>query len=945
MYDETDVAGLLAEVKKLRSANRELQTDLRETQTHCDEAVAGLVESEKILRESSALRQQLIETQAQSDDFRRRLEICSQANADLTTRLQQTKVVMEQSRQEEVLALKNEIGSAQSAAETETTFLKKKIRDAQESTIHAQSESSILRTQLLKLVNAANGYFHAEFDGPSPFLDFLLRPPASESSPPVDPQFERQMKKLRTKLDSETKQRKQLELEVLQLRQAAQTEAVAQSTQLSQFQEHVRSHAIEVKKMEEQHEKAIAALQDQLRQSKQLRSVSTQVVAMGDDDPLSVRREKQATAGKLVDAQHTIFQLEQQVARLQQTTVDQANVTESLSKKLSKEQTKGSQLYKDLKEAQKQIRSLESEIEQFAQNQHNFEARESQATDIQKNFSHEIKKLNRALELVNSKIRSQGEELDRTVKDRAQLVSLVHKYAGLLAAAEKLLTQNAQGGPTKTESTPVAIISDEPLHWDFGTLPTELVSILRTGCEHGALPLDARIRHGFAIVAKWIHKLEQTHTNELQAANQETENVGSILNDFTSALTTIFEKKSLDRNQIIAEVNELQKANFRLRQQMHVLETDHKVIFDRATYEQLQSTIASLQHANDQLTTKSKRRRIELRECKAAFQSIRAQCDGDLQTVRIAHERAEATIAELRNEIHDLQHGNASLRAEINECKEAQDAEYAKHKAELETVLADQSAQYDELRGETTARITEQREMVTALQTRVNELTETSHRLAEQLEQSQEDLKERESANRRLLAKLEKKDGHAGHVFDELEAKYDEIKTALDETTAVLSEKEETIRRLTAQLDQMDFALKKAKLQSQSRIDHLERQKKLLEVQSKTRLIACETEHSVERETIRKQYETEKRALHAFLAEQFQMYFDPSRALDDDGCREIISRIKKDFERHHQQEVAIRKLARAQEGQTTAEALMDLVLSNREDSGASRHKRFSDRRM
>jgi hypothetical protein len=213
------------------------------------------------------------------------------------------------------------------------------------------------------------------------------------------------------------------------------------------------------------------------------------------------------------------------------------------------------------------------------------------------------------------------------------------------------------------------------------------------------------------------------------------------------------------------------------------------------------------------------------------------------------------------------------------------------------------------------------------------------------LEQSQEDLKDVQSANRKLTAKLEKKDGVAGEAFYDLESKNDELKIAFDEATAALSEKEEAIRRLTAQVDQLDFALKKAKLQSQSRIDHLERQKKLLEVQSKTRVIACETEHSVELETIRNQYETEKRALHAFLAEQFQMYFDPGRALNDDGCREIIYRVKKDFERHHQQELAIRKLARAHEGQTTAEALMTLVLAQQEESGCARGNRLSERRV
>jgi hypothetical protein len=169
------------------------------------------------------------------------------------------------------------------------------------------------------------------------------------------------------------------------------------------------------------------------------------------------------------------------------------------------------------------------------------------------------------------------------------------------------------------------------------------------------------------------------------------------------------------------------------------------------------------------------------------------------------------------------------------------------------------------------------------------------------------------------------------------------LKKSLDKATSAIAEKDETIRQLTAQVDQLDFMLKRSNLKCQSRIEHLERQKKVIEVQGKAKLVSCETEHNVKLDDLRRQWETEKIGLYAFLAEQFQIYFEPGQALDDTGFRQIVSRVKNEFNRHQKQELAIRKLVKAREGQTTAEALMDVVFSSRDDFGTRRVRLCSER--
>jgi phage-related tail protein len=155
---------------------------------------------------------------------------------------------------------------------------------------------------------------------------------------------------------------------------------------------------------------------------------------------------------------------------------------------------------------------------------------------------------------------------------------------------------------------------------------------------------------------------------------------------------------------------------------------------------------------------------------------------------------------------------------------------------------------------------------------------------------------------------------------------WEEARAKVAELSESLEPKEEAIRKLQSQLEQVQFTMKRAQLKSQGLIDQVERQKKLLEVQVKAKLIAAETEFNVRMEDLRHEWQKERANLFAYMAEQFQMFFDASIPIDETSFKQIVGRVKNEFDRQRRQESAIRKLVKAKESQTTAEALMELMV-------------------
>jgi chromosome segregation ATPase len=935
LFDDASEIDSKNEITELGEANRQLRSDLEQTKAQYDSVLKSVSDAQRIHQENALLRQQLIESKTELDDIRQRLAICAQANSELSERLQRSQVSMERTHQGELAELQSQIASMQQRGVVEVDQLKQKLQQTNEQSFKLQTDNASLRSQLSKLLSAAQTYFQNEFTSASGLLEFLLhpRPAVPRVSAGNNSDLEEQLKKTRRRLEKEVARRKRAELEVLRLERTAESDAVGYTAALNECQEQLRNRGNELKRMKEEHTQEILALQNQFPEARRSRSVSTQTLAVHPGPT-----EKQCLKAQVKDDRDVIAALEQKLKELTAAASGNAGVIDSLRRKAKQDQTTIAELTSELKTTRKTITKLQGAVENGKTDCAMLrEARElgnKQLFECQANAAAELKRANQALSSVEAKLAEQSEELAKITSDRDRLVSVVDHQSGLLTTAEKAIIALES---KRLQAPAVVTMNQERVAWDFGTLPDGLTDILRGIADNDGFALEIRIKQAFALVSKWIQKLEDSHAHAIQAANEETRDATRTLTAFAGTIANVVEADPRDLRQIHSKVNELHKQYMKLQQQCCICEGKDLVAFNEETYRNLQNTIATLEETTQRLKAKASRRKRELRECKAAFLTCRDHADTDIETLRAESERAESHIAALQAEIDALQEKNAVARSEVARCKQEQIDESSRCRAEFDAMLAEQSSRYEELQTTLTETRKEQKEIIGRLQAKNSELIENNVRQEASLKHALEELEDQREELAALRARkneMEESEVQVSHDVERIVQErqknsrrdYNEALSKLAALQAALESKEETIRQLTAQVDELHAKLKKAHKKVQVHTEQVERQKKLLEVQTKAKLMAAEAEFNVRTEELRHECGTELHRLYAYMAEQFQIYFDASVPINESSFRQIVSRVKSEFDRHKRQETAIRKLVKAKESQTTAEALMELMV-------------------
>jgi uncharacterized protein YoxC len=224
--------------------------------------------------------------------------------------------------------------------------------------------------------------------------------------------------------------------------------------------------------------------------------------------------------------------------------------------------------------------------------------------------------------------------------------------------------------------------------------------------------------------------------------------------------------------------------------------------------------------------------------------------------------------------------------------KQDQKSDRDHSRAAFDAIFEDQSARFEAMQKEAADTSAEQWDTIKKLERRANECGETASRLDVQLPEvlkKNKALRDKLNDSKSRNCEFEDVASKSADLtelacdprVDELQQKIATLQYNVDQLQTKFESKNELVRTLSAQLDQLNFAKRKRLMRLQSRIDALEHGKKLLEVEAKTRLMTMETDFTIQIELLQHKVDNERTALFDFLAEQFQMYYDGKQLLDE----------------------------------------------------------------
>ncbi|OHS99604.1 coiled-coil domain-containing protein [Tritrichomonas foetus] len=911
-------------------------------------------------KENAQLKSQIYDLKAHIDELNQRLRISEQTKDDLSQKVEGSLADSEREHQTEIHQLQAQILSLQNQNKLESEKMKAKVQASENMSIKTQSENAVMRNQIGKILKLSENYFHIQFSDVKQLTDHLMHPApegAEAAKVAINESSEKdraKIKHLKEVLEEERIRCKQLELEVIQLRQHLQTETAKNASQLNDAQDRERKLQNALNSMLNEHKIEIATLQNVLNRKK-YHTMMTQTADydFGCNELLNeANRETEAIKNQLIDAQNTINQQKSQLDALEGQTKDEETIREKLRHKVQKARAKNELMIKDMKEAQRRINVLVEKIEQSNDEKDELESQlvilKANAEEIQAQYditSKELVSTKSTLQLLEKHMKSQIEEITRITNDRDHLLALVHTQNQVLQETEEVIEKIQDQLPSENQFAPKvqhnSSSSQSPSEWDFGTLSEELKSVLRGIAENDGFSLENRIAKIFKIVSLWFEKREEQYEDKIKELNEKIIKDTRTVSDFaTSLLNAIDSDDSLNMDEITEAVSNLYKEKLSLQQKVNELEAI-PVVCDQATFNEMTETIESLQEIAKALRNKCKQRKEELHECKEAFAAVKEKSDDEIATMREANEKSRTIIDSLQTQLDELHTQNQELLDELNDAKNAHLNEYNQAQSEIENVLMEQSAKYDALKAETDKLIRARDEKLQVYQNKVKEFDNSLKKWEEiSRDSNDENRKLKSQINKITLEKDEQfsrmvrqKEKEARQIEDKYQTMIEKLKEKSNETeelvqamTKDIEENEQKMKQMTQQMATLQFQLQNANLKAQSKIDSIERTKKLAIAQLKAQLMAVETNYSLKHDEQKHIWEAEKRSLFGYIAQQFGSFFDAKQQLNEESFKQVVLKIKNEMERHKKQEKTIRKLLKAKESQTTEDALADLVL-------------------
>ena len=958
--DSVEINKAITENAQLREINMQLNTNLKNLQAQFDEAVSVSGKMEELNKENLNLKQQLLKSREQIDDLNQRLQIIMQSTHDVNNTAKNSKAVSDREHQDEVDELKAQIYEIQNRGKVETDRVKMRLKNSEEMSMKIQTENAILKNQIGKIVNLSQNYFHQKFQDSGELIDFLMHP-LPEIDKPIrtesNSEDKKRIKVIKEKLEREKARRKQLELEIIQLKKTIDVEASKKNEEKVDLQDLKRKYENEIKKLKSDHQREIVVLTKQIDLKGKRRNAGIQAtpgyVSESNIGPISFEgfRESEDLKTKLRDTEVALSQLRTQTNAFQAQIDDDEQIKDKLHKKIQSLHSKLDQSQRDLKNAQRQVNSLSVQLDQIKGEKNGLEDKVHLLTaagdDLQTKHTsanYELDAAKKALEYMEKLTKNQYSEISQLTHDRDHLLSLVHAQNQSLSNTEEIIRKLQSEIREKESLVPEYAHQDQdnnPSEWDFGTLPEDLKDIIREFATNDGMDINNKIKHIFNIVSKWFDNSNAEHEAQIMEMNKKVHNANRTIADFATSLLRAIEQDSLDLNEIVNAVSDLHKEKLTLEQRLNEINSV-PVYFSQQTYNEMNDTISSLQQIAKELRNKEKQKKAELHECKSAFIDCQKKNQEQIDTLQLANEKAHETINELQQQLDDLHSQHKTLLNELTQIKDNQSSEYSQAQSDFEQYKMDFSSKLEDEKSEYIKQIQDREAQINNLSTKNNELNSSLRQWEEISRKSTDEARRlKKELNQVRLEKSEEiskivaqKDQEVQQIEDHYQAMIEQLREKSNETEAIVKnmqnefeENEKKMKEMTSQVTQLTFQLQKADLKAQSELDSVERSKKLIVAQLKTKLLAVETKYSVLAEEQKHNWENEKRALFGYLAQQFGAFYDIKQSLTDESFKQVVGRIKNEIERHKKQELTIRKLLHAKENQTTEDALADLVLS------------------
>ncbi|OHS95888.1 hypothetical protein TRFO_10300 [Tritrichomonas foetus] len=320
------------------------------------------------------------------------------------------------------------------------------------------------------------------------------------------------------------------------------------------------------------------------------------------------------------------------------------------------------------------------------------------------------------------------------------------------------------------------------------------------------------------------------------------------------------------------------------------------------------------------------------------------QLNSDLETYKTKCNQYEAKINSQNETIKKLNLTTKSLQNELNYAKEAKKELEESLKEATENELGYMNKKFKEVETQFNSQINTLQDQLnhiqeenSSLQSTINSLENVNRtnnsRINNLLSEKEEMIRENNENIQEITSKFEQERNSLKKTFEqtitELKKHNDKCREDVEQLSKSLSSKDESINELQKTVKMLTISKAKISNEARSLSEQIGREKKLAEATAKSQICAIETKYKEKIENLKNQSTEEQQKMVLYVVDAFRSIFSGFVGrVEDRSFRTLVDRIRDQYGRLQESDVAIRRMLNAQDRQTTQDAVAQLLMNH-----------------
>lgn len=580
-------------------------------------------------------------------------------------------------------------------------------------------------------------------------------------------------------------------------------------------------------------------------------------------------------------------------------------------------------------------------------------------------FKEQIKKLKAENEDLNNKLMAQQMALNDAENSLHEKEKQLSEQAKKLQEADAKHTQIAMDlreAQNKIANTP----KPDPNQflprdaWHYAGFPTPLsTSIDKIAANPSLLPAS-KLAHVFGEISGYYGDELDAHERQVAQATQFSDSLKSKISTFVvdSSIALSLDPMNFDQfmsgqapSTIVAQIKQLKQEYAELQalsrnQQetlMHFAESfeldegmdvDEHIDAIRAgiesqnqKYAQTYEKARRYKQALADLTATTKKQIADLQEEKERLQDenddLQQKIEHTTKSLMQAREETEQYATQLNNSVQERDLGDINHVTEMEERTNAITGKYENQIAEVVAQLNQTAQEKQKLQND----LSKEKATSAQLSQDLNETSQKNDQLAKQLEQATQEFKikiEQAQAQREKETAAAKKD------FDDAIAKLQKQIEGLTQDVNRLAKEvqdgETQNKQLRGQVNKLTADKQRAADEKKALLSRLDREVMLADAKARARIIEEKALMDEKLHDAETKFEQNKRQLINTFVDKFVKFFNPATSVTEREYKAGVEKAHEEFNRILSSDESIRKMLRAKDGQTTEDAVAQMLV-------------------